>query len=296
MLPHFAVPRRIALVTCCAALAASPALLAACGGDDDSSSDKASTQGTPAPAAESVTIGIDPTTMPYAGKKGSDLTGMDPDVARAIAKEAGMTADLTELTFDNAVPALKAGRADVSFVGGWFDSPERRAEMNIISYYKAAMGFVTKQGGPKVGETWEGRCGLTLATYGSSPSYLKILKDDSAKCTKAGKKAITIKTYAGLAQGVLAVRSGRIGGMLDAVPAVAYQAHLNPGLDFVTATDQPEVTWGIGVQKKETDLAAKLAKALDAVRQSGGLSKIWQTYGLPDSMNLDQITLNGKPV
>ena len=95
---------------------------------------------------------------------------------------------------------------------------------------------------------------------------------------------------------MLAVRSGRIDGMLDAVPAVAYQAHLNPGLSFVTATDQPEVTWGIGVQKKETALAEKLAKGLDAARQSGELSKVWENYGLPDSMNLDQITLNGKPV
>jgi polar amino acid transport system substrate-binding protein len=305
MLLLYAVPRRIALLTCCAAVAASSVLLTACGSDDSTSKAKAASTpaettaaSTPAPtaAAETVKIGVDPTTMPYGGKKDGALTGMDNDVAQAMAKQAGVTGDISELTFDNAVPALKSGRAQVSFVGGWFDSPERRAEMNIIGYYTAAVGFVTKDGGPKVGATWDGRCGLTLATYSSSPSYIKILKDDSAKCTKAGKDAITIKTFAGLAQGVLAVRSGRIAGMLDAVPAVAYQAHAASGLSFVQVSDQPAITWGIGVDKKDTALAQKLATALEAVRQSGDLAAIWKKYGLPDSMNVDHVTLNGKPV
>jgi polar amino acid transport system substrate-binding protein len=294
MLSRFAVPRRTALVTWCAALAATSTLVAACG-SGESTSEEASTQASPG-ATKSVTIGVDPTTMPYAGKKGGELIGMDTDVAKAIAKQANVKADLVELTFDNALPSLKAGRADVSFIGGWFDSEERRAEMNIVSYYKAAMGFVVKAGGQQVGEAWEQRCGLTLATYASSPSYLKILKTDSGKCTKAGKKPITIRTYAGLAQGVLAVRSGRIAGMLDAVPAVAYQAHVNTGLDFVTATDQPDITWGIGVNQKDTALAEQLAKAVDELRASGELAKIWEKYGLPESMNLDQVTLNGNPL
>jgi polar amino acid transport system substrate-binding protein len=300
---RFALPRRIAVLMCSGALAASSMLLVACGSDQSKSdSSSAATSATPtssstsAPSIGDVTIGVDPTTMPYAGKKDGQLTGMDYDVATAIAKQAGANAKIQELTFDNAVPALKAGRADVSFVGGWFASPERRAEMNVIGYYQAAVGFVTKKGGPKVGETFDGRCGLTLATYASSPSYLAILKGDSKKCEKAGKPPITIKTFAGLAQGVLAVRSGRIAGMLDAVPAVAYQATLNPGLSYTTATDQPTITWGIGVKKDETDLAQKLAKALDEVRQSGELGQIWQKYGLPDSMNVDHVTLNGKPV
>lgn len=292
---HLAVPRRIALVTCCAVLAASSALLTACGSDSDSKSSSATTQATQAPT-ESITIGVDPTTMPYAGKKGSELIGMDTDVAKAMAKQANVDGKITELTFDNAVPALKAGRADVSFVGGWYGNAERLAQMNVISYYKAAVGFVIKAGSTKVGPTWEGRCGDTLATYGSSPSYLAILTGDNKKCMKAGKKAITIKKYAGLSQGVLAVRSGRIDGMLDAIPAVAYQAKLNPALGFVEVTDQDPVVWQIGVAKNNLALATKLAKAVDAMRQSGELAKIWESYGLPSSMNLDKVTLNNKPI
>jgi polar amino acid transport system substrate-binding protein len=147
-----------------------------------------------------------------------------------------------------------------------------------------------------VGDTWEGRCGLTLATYASSPSYLEILNGDSAKCTDAGKAEIKVDTYAGLAQGVLAVRSGRADGFLDAVPAVAYQAQANSGLSYVEATDQPAVNWGIAVSKDETELAQTLAEAVDAARQSGELAKVWTKYGLPESMNLGEVTLNGNPV
>jgi polar amino acid transport system substrate-binding protein len=292
----FNVGTRRTALTWSAAVAASSLLLAACGGTSPSPS----TGGTPTQSSQAastpVTIGVDPTTMPYGGKKDGQLIGMDYDVAQVLAKQANLKADIQELTFDNAVPALKSGRDDVSFVGGWYDTPERRAEMNIITYYTAAIGFVTNGSGQQVGATWEGRCGLTLATYASSPAYLKILKDDSDNCTKAGKTAITVRTYAGLAQGVLAVRSGRIAGFLDAVPAVAYQAHVNTGLSFVTASDQAEVSWGIAVSKTETALAEKLAKAVDAARASGELSKVWAKYGLPNSMNLKVVTLNGNPV
>jgi polar amino acid transport system substrate-binding protein len=290
MLSRFAVSART-LLTYCAAVAVSALLLAACGGDDDSGSSDSAGGG----SKQSVTIGVDPTTMPFAGKKGGELIGMDADVARALAKQADLNAKITELTFDNAVPAVKSGRADISFVGGWYDTPERRAEMNVVSYYKSTLGFVIKAGNDKVGETAEERCGTTLATYASSPGYLKVLKDDNAKCEKAGKEKITVKTYAGLAPGVLAVRAGRIDGFLDGEPAVAYQAQLGEGLDYVSAKDQPEVIWGIGVRKQDTALAKKVGQAIDALRESGELSAIWKKYGLPESMNLDKITLNGKP-
>jgi polar amino acid transport system substrate-binding protein len=276
------VSRRVACVVSCAALLALAAALTAA----SSSS-----------AATSVTIGVDPTSLPYGGVSHGKLIGMDADVARAIAKQAGLNANVVQLTFDNAVPALKSGRADISFVGGWFDDATRQQQMNVVSYYKAPVGFVVKQGNPAhVGGAWRGRCGLTLATYSSSPDYLGILKADSAKCTKAGLKAITVSSFAGLAPGVLAVRSGRIDGFMDVVPAVAYQAHINPGLSFVAATDQPVIYWGIGVRKTETALAGRVAKALRALTASGQMAKIWKKYGFPLSVQLtaSQITVNGK--
>jgi polar amino acid transport system substrate-binding protein len=243
-----------------------------------------------------VTIGVDPTSMPYAGVSHGQLIGMDTDIARAIAKQAGLKANIIQLTFDNAVPALKSGRADASLVGGWFDDATRQGQMNVISYYQAPVGFVVKQGNPShVGGTWQGRCGLTLATYTSSPDYLNILKADSAKCTKAGKKAITVTSFAGLAPGVLAVRSGRIDGFMDGVPAVAYQAKVNH-LTYVPATDQPVVIWGIGVRKNDPALATQLATALKAVTASGQVAQIWKKYGFPSSILIspDKITVNGK--
>lgn len=302
MITSFARPKRLAVATCSAAVLGFSLLVAGCGSSSSSSSSAATSQASSSSAStsqsggQSVTIGIDPTTMPYGGKAGSQLIGMDPAVARAIAKQAGLNASLSEVTFDNAVPALRAGRVEISFVGGWFDDATRWSQMNVVSYYQAAVGFVVQKGNPKnVSATWQGRCGLTLATYTSSPDYLKILHGDSDKCTKAGKKPITVRSFAGLAQGVLAVRSGRIDGMMDAVPAVAYQAHVSPNLSFVEATDQPKIVWGIGVRKQDTALAAQVAKALTAMTASGELAKIWAKYGLPASMNLKQITVNGKP-
>jgi polar amino acid transport system substrate-binding protein len=284
MISRFVVSRRVASVLGAAGLLACAGALAA------SSASSAST-----PTA--VTIGVDPTSLPYGGLSNGKLVGMDADVARAIAAQAGLKANLVQLTFDNAVPALKSGRADISFVGGWFDDATRQAVMNVVSYYQAPVGFVVKAGNPShVGGTWSGRCGLNLATYSSSPDYLDILKADSKKCTKAGKKAITVSSFAGLAQGVLAVRSGRIDGFMDVVPAVAYQAHIAPGLTYVAATDQPVVIWGIGVRKNELSLADEVAKALKALTASGKLSAIWKKYGFPSSVQLSQnnITVNGK--
>ncbi len=282
MISSFLRPRRVASVACAAAVLALAGALAA------SSSSSAS---------QPVTIGVDPTSLPYGGLSGGQLIGMDADVARAIAKQAGLNATLVQLTFNNAVPALKSGRVDMSFVGGWFDDATRQSEMNVVSYYKAPVGFVVKAGNPAhVGNSWQGRCGLALATYSSSPDYLNILKANSAKCVHAGKKPISISSFAGLAPGVLAVRSGRINGFMDVVPAVAYQAHINHGLSYVVATDQPVVFWGIGVRKNELSLANQVAAALKALTASGKLASIWKKYGFPPSVQLtqSQITVNGK--
>lgn len=309
------LPRRVAFALCCAALLALSAIVAGCGSSSSSpsttsaasnsaatssaatsSAATSSAAGTSSQAAKSVTIGVDPTSMPYAGLSHGQLIGMDADIARAVAKQAGLNAKLIQLTFDNAVPALKSGRADVSLVGGWFDDATRQAEQNVVSYYQAPVGFVVKKGNPShVGGTWQGRCGRTLATYTSSPDYLTILKADSAKCTKAGMKAITVSSFAGLAPGVLAVRSGRVDGFMDGVPAVAYQAKVN-NLSYVPATDQPNVIWGISVRKDDPALATQIANALKALTASGQVAQIWRKYGFPSSITLSpsQITVNGK--
>lgn len=281
MISSCVVPRRIASVLCAVGLLALAGALA------DASASQATT---------SVTIGVDPTSMPYGGLSNGQLIGMDSDVGRAIAKQAGLNATLTQLTFDNAVPALKSGRVDMSFVGGWFDDSIRQQEMNVVSYYQAPVGFVVKKGNPgHVGATWRGRCGTTLATYSSSPDYLEILKANSKQCTKAGLKPVTVDSFAGLAPGVLAVRSGRIDGFMDVVPAVAYQAHINSGLTFVAATDQPNIIWGIGIRKSELGLAQKVAAALKVLTANGTMTKIWKKYGFPLSVELkqSQITVNG---
>jgi ABC-type amino acid transport substrate-binding protein len=317
MISSSLLPRRGIAALCCAALLSLSAVVVGCGSSSSSPSSTAaasssgatsSAAGTTSAATSSaagttsqaagkpVTIGVDPTSMPYAGLSHGQLIGMDADIARAVAKQAGLKLNLTQLTFDNAIPALKSGRADVSLVGGWFDDATRQSEVNVVSYYQAPVGFVVKQGNPShVGGTWQGRCGLNLATYTSSPDYLNILKADSAKCTKAGKKAITVSSFAGLAPGVLAVRSGRVDGFMDGVPAVAYQAKVNH-LSYVPATDQPNVIWGIAVRKNDSALAMQIANALKALTASGQVAQIWKKYGFPSSITLSQsqITVNGK--
>ncbi|MDR2884299.1 MAG: ABC transporter substrate-binding protein [Deferribacteraceae bacterium] len=54
---------------------------------------------------------------PYEYYKGSDVVGIDPDIAAEIAKEMGVELEIMNMNFDTIPDAIKTGRADFAAAG-----------------------------------------------------------------------------------------------------------------------------------------------------------------------------------
>jgi polar amino acid transport system substrate-binding protein len=245
-----------------------------------------------------ITVGIDTSGLPTGGTKGGKIIGMDSDVVDALQKVLpNLKLNKVRLTLANAVPAVKSGRVDVTFIGGWFDTPERRAQMNMVSYFTGGDWLLTKRGNPAGVGMGQGNCGKTIGVYADSSQSTGSVKAESTKfCTSKGKAAIRIVELPSITDGTLALRSGRIDGWMDVAAACAYFAKIHPQYQAVASDILPNLTFAFGVRKSELKLSYQLAGAIQKLQGSGVIPTIWKKWGFPPAVNIHRVTVNGRPI
>ena len=89
-------------------LAAASFAVAGCGGSGDSGS-----------ASKTLRVGTNADFAPFEfqGENGKEYEGFDMDLARAVAEEMGMTAEIQNINFDGLIPALVSKNIDIAISG-----------------------------------------------------------------------------------------------------------------------------------------------------------------------------------
>jgi ABC-type amino acid transport substrate-binding protein len=82
-------------------------------------------------------VGIDATYPPFGIAEGGEFSGFDVDIARAVARELGVDAELINASFDGVFPALQIGSFDV-VISAVTITPERAATILFSDPYIAA--------------------------------------------------------------------------------------------------------------------------------------------------------------
>lgn len=72
---------------------------------------------TPTSSARPLVVGVSSTSPPYAVRRGTELTGLDVDFARALAAQLGRPLTLIDLPFAEQMAALGTGRIDIIMAG-----------------------------------------------------------------------------------------------------------------------------------------------------------------------------------
>lgn len=120
--------------------------------------------GLAAPAtAETLRIGTDPTFAPYIFQKGGRLAGMDKDVMDEVCRRAALDCAWSTTTFDNLIPALRAGHIDLA-VAGMANSAKRRKLVDFSRVYSAASGASLYAGLPGARSPGSARIGVKAGT------------------------------------------------------------------------------------------------------------------------------------
>ena len=226
-----------------------------------------------------IRFGVDPSYAPFESKApDGTLVGFDIDLGNEICKRLNAKCVWVENDFDGLIPALKAKKFD-GVLSSMSITPAREKEIAFSAkLFNTPTTLVAKKGSPidpMTSETLKGKSvGVEQGTI--QETYAK------AHWQPAG---VNIVPYQNQDQ----VYQDLISGRLDAALQDRVQADLGflkqprgAGFEFVGKNLEDPKTLGegagIGLRKEDTDLKAKIDKAIAAMRNDGTYDKIAKKY------------------
>ncbi|MFF0311874.1 ABC transporter substrate-binding protein [Streptosporangium sp. NPDC004379] len=221
-------------------------------------------------------------------KKGTqELTGVDPDLAAAIAAKLGLKAKVTNAAFDGLIPGLQAGNWDIA-MSSMSDTEERRAAVDFVDYFNAGGAIMVKKGNPEGIKTLPDLCGRTVVLAKGS-SNLAIGQRQDEKCADKMK----IMQSEDAPTGLLSIDSGRAVATIVDSPVAAMYAKETGKYD-VLSEQYDAGPWGIAIDKRNTGLRDAVAKAMQELIADGGYRKILEEYGVAANA-VPEAMVNTKP-
>jgi polar amino acid transport system substrate-binding protein len=226
-----------------------------------------------------ITVASDASYAPdeFIASNGSTVVGMDPDLAQAIGAVLGLKVKVVNATFDSIIPGLSSGKFDLG-MSSFTDTKARQKVVDFVTYFSAGTSFYEKSSGGPTIHTLADLCGYTVAVEKGTTE-----QDDAtaqgAKCTKAGKKGVTVSTYPDQNGANLAILSGRAQvGMADS-PVAAYQVKQSNGQFKLVGTTYGTAPYGIAIPKGN-GMAKPILGAIKALMADGVYKSILDKWGI----------------
>ncbi len=295
------MPRRMLRHTAWPALLTAVVVgLAACGDDDSSTTTDSAAEAdakiaalVPAAFKEkgTLTVAADATYAPneFIGKDGKTVEGMDADLAKALAAVMGLKAKVVNVTFDNIIPRLNAGRYDLA-MSSMTDSKEREKVVDFVTYFRSGTSFFTKKGSSVSPGSLADLCGAKVSVEKGTTQAADATKADK-DCKAAGKEPVKVLVFPDQNAANLALTSGRADvGMADS-PVAAYQVELSKGALQLSGESYGIAPYGIGVAK-DGGLENALLPAVKKLMADGTYETILKKWGV-EAGAIDDPEING---
>jgi polar amino acid transport system substrate-binding protein len=219
-----------------------------------------------------------PTT--FLAEDNTTAIGLNPDVARLIAKKLDLKLKFVDTKFDTIVPGLDGERFD--FTATTMSKTEERLKvLDMIDYFQAGTSVAAAAGNPQ-NLTVETLCGKNIAVTQGSTGQLKRLPALSEQtCTSKGQPAINGVTLPNVQDALTQLHSKRIDGILYDTTALGWAQKQQP--DSFTLIGRVNVgnsdVTAVGL-KKGSPLTPAMQAAIQSVLQTPEYKKSLETWGL----------------
>jgi His/Glu/Gln/Arg/opine family amino acid ABC transporter permease subunit len=211
-------------------------------------------------------VGIDATYPPFGIAEGGEFSGFDVDIARAIARELGVEAELINASFDGVFPALQNGTFDVVISAVTITS-ERAATMLFSDPYIAAGQQIVVRGDSPIA----GLDNLAGRTVG-------VQINTTAQFVMEQRPGTTIAKYNTIDLALLDLQNGRVDAVASDGPVLRYMVRRSfPGLK----TAGPEYTaehFGVVLARTSDDLRRAINAALWRLQDGGEYTKLYTKW------------------
>ena len=227
--------------------------------------------------------------MEYKDPATNTLTGVDIDLGEAMAKRLGIKLGWQESAFEQLIPSLQTGRADM-ILSGLSDLPARRETLDFVDYMRSGAQFYVAAA--SAAQAPADLCGKRVATSRST-SFPAAIKDWSAKnCEAAGKPAITVIGAESTADARIQLKQDRADAAVQGSETLPYVQKQEPGTFRVLGAPITTVYQGMAFPKNATALREAWAGALDGIVKDGTYRAVLAKYGLEGNA-LEQPMMNG---
>lgn len=211
-------------------------------------------------------VGIDATYPPFGMAEGGEFSGFDVDIARAIARELKVRAELVNASFDGVFPALQNGSFDV-VISAVTITPERQQTLLFSEpYIDAGQGIAVRQD-----STITGVDGLSGRTVG-------VQINTTAQFAMEQRAGVTIQKYNTIDLALLDLRNGRIDAVASDAPVLRYMTTLTFQDLKSVGSDYTDEQFGIVLAKGSDDLRRAVNAALWRVQDSGEYARLYARW------------------
>jgi polar amino acid transport system substrate-binding protein len=213
----------------------------------------------------------------FIASDGKTVVGMDPDLAKALAKVMRVKVKVVNASFDTIIPGLSSGKYDLG-MSSFTDTKAREKVVDFVTYFSAGTSFyVKKQGGPTIGSL-AGLCGHSVGVERGTTQADDAAKQ-SSKCKAAGKQSVGVSVYPDQNAANLAIASGRQQvGMADS-PVAAYIVKKSNGQFKLTGKPYNTAPYGIAIPKG-SGLAKRVLVAMKTLIRNGTYKAILEKWGV----------------
>jgi polar amino acid transport system substrate-binding protein len=229
------------------------------------------------PRAKTIVFCSDTTYPPMESLQGGKAVGADVDIANAVAKQLGSTAQIKSTGFTVIIPALLHKKCD-AIISAMTDNATRRKQVDFVDYVTVGMLLMVRKGNPSHITGLASLSGKSVAVEASTTEKAT-LDAQNKKFAQQGKPKITIKIFPADTSAAAALLSSKVDAYFaDATPVLYYIK--KTGGKFEVAGEQiaaaPE---GIATRKGDP-LGKEFKTAIAKLYANGTMKKILAKWGL----------------
>ena len=256
------------------ALAGLSSTLAACGGGGGSNTTTTTSAASNIP--NPIVWCVDTTYPPAESIVNGKPAGFDIDIANAIAKQLGSTAQIKTTGFTVIIAALKQKKCN-AIISSMTITKDRAKQVSFVPYLDVGSFLMVKKGNPDHITGLASLSGKSAAVEAST-TQLGFLQAENKILQKQGKPLITIKSYPADTSAVATIQAGKvIAYFADAAPVLYY---IRTTGQFVQTTGKQLSTSPEGIATRKGDpLGAQINNVINALYLNGKMKSIlakWQ--------------------
>lgn len=204
-----------------------------------------------------------------------NVTGIDAEIAAAIAEKLGMGLEIKDMAFDSLIPAVQGGSIDFAMAGMTVE-PERAESVDFSTSYATGVQVVIIPEGsdiePAVNEetqeTYVDLTGKIIGVQSGTTGDIYCTGDYGQDC---------VRQYSNGALAVAALVNGQIDCVvIDNEPAKNFVS-ANTGLQILD-TEYAVEDYAIAISKDNPELLDQINAALEELKNDGTLDGIISKY------------------